>query len=88
MIRLAILLPSISVLLAACLIILIFIIALFMLDDAWVIRVTFVVCMLSLIASLTVFITDINRSLTALNVELFGHGHGDGNAAGSELLKS
>jgi len=87
LIRLAILLAAISVLLAACLIILIFIIALFKLDDAWVISLTFVACMLALIASLTVFITDINRSLTALRVELFGHGHGEGNAARSESPK-
>jgi uncharacterized membrane protein YqjE len=85
LIRLAILLASIAVLLAACLIILIFIIALFALDDAWVISLTFVACMLSLIASLTVFITDINRSLCALKVELFGHAHDGGSTGGGEL---
>ena len=72
-IRLAILLASISVLCAACLIILLFVIALFKLDDAWVISVVFVACLLSLIASLAAFITDINRSLAAFKVELFGH---------------
>jgi len=77
-IRLSILLASISVLCAACLIILIFIIALFKLDDAWVISVVFLACLLSLIASLIVFITDINRSLAAFKVELFGHGRDSG----------
>jgi hypothetical protein len=73
-IRLSILLAAISVLCAACLIILIFVIALLKLDDAWVISVTFSVGMLSLVASLAVFILDINRSLSAFRVELFGPG--------------
>jgi hypothetical protein len=72
LIRLSILLASISLLFAACLIILIFVIALFKLDDAWVISLAFAGCLLSLIASLAVFITDINRSLAALKLELFG----------------
>jgi len=78
LIRLAILLASISVLLAACLIILIFLTALFRLDDAWLISLVFAACLLSLIASLAVFITDINRSLSALKLELFGHRHDAG----------
>jgi uncharacterized membrane protein YqjE len=73
LIRLAILLASISVLFAACLIILIFVTALFKLDDAWLISLVFAACLLSLIASLAAFITDINRSLSALKLELFGH---------------
>ena len=73
-IRLSILLASVSVLCAACLIILLFVIALLKLDDAWVISMTFVAGMLSLIASLVVFITDINLSLAAFRVELFGPG--------------
>ena len=73
LIRLAILLASISVFFAACLIILIFVTALFKLDDAWLISLVFAGCLLSLIASLTAFITDINRSLAALKLELFGH---------------
>jgi len=80
-IRLSILLASVSLLCAACLIILIFIIALFKLDDAWVISLVFLACMSSLIASLIVFITDINRSLAAFKVELFGHGRDSGAAA-------
>ena len=73
LIRLAILLASISVLLAACLIILIFVTALFKLENAWLISLIFAACLLSLIASLAVFITDIDRSLAALKLELFGH---------------
>jgi hypothetical protein len=81
LIRLAILLASVSVLFAACLIILIFVTALFRLDDAWLISVVFAACLLSLIASLAVFITDINRSLSALKLELFGHQHDAGTPA-------
>ena len=77
LIRLAILLASISVLLAACLIILIFVTALFRLDDAWLVSLVFAACLLSLIASLAVFITDINRSLAALKLELFGYHRDD-----------
>ena len=73
LIRLAILFASISVLCAALLIITLFIMALFGLEDAWLISVIFVGCMLSLIASLAAFITDINRSLSAFRVELYGH---------------
>jgi hypothetical protein len=73
LIRLSILLAAISVLFAACLIILIFIVALFKLEDAWVLSLTFAACLVSLVASLLAFITDINRSLKALKVELFGH---------------
>ena len=78
LIRLAILLASVSVLLAACLIILIFVTALFRLENAWFVSLVFAACLLSLIASLTVFITDINRSLSALKLELFGHHHDEG----------
>jgi hypothetical protein len=87
-IRLSILLAAVSVLCAALLIILIFIIALLKLDDAWLLSVVFVACMVSLIASLFVFITDINRSLAAFKVELFGHGRDSGAAerAAAELV--
>ena len=78
LIRLSILLAAISVLFAACLIILIFVTALFKREDAWVITLTFAACLVSLIASLLAFITDINRSLKALKVELFGQVTGAG----------
>ncbi len=72
-IRLAIMLASVSLLLAACLVILIFVSALFKLDDAWLLSLMFAACMLALVGSLAVFILDINRSLAAFKVELFGH---------------
>ena len=84
LIRLAILLASVSVLLAACLIILIFVTALFRLENAWFVSLVFAACLLSLIASLTVFITDINRSLAALKLELFGHRPDDHSPKGVE----
>ncbi|GAB4544532.1 MAG: DUF2721 domain-containing protein [Anaerolineales bacterium] len=72
LIRKAILFASVSVLCAALLIIILFITALFGVEDAWLISVIFVVSMLSLIASLVTFITDINKSLSAFKVELYG----------------
>ena len=71
LIRLSILLAAISVLSAAVLIIVLFITALFNIQDAWLISILFVTCLLSLIGSLIVFITDINRSLAAFKVELY-----------------
>ena len=71
LIRLSILMASTSLLCAACLIIALFITALFKLEDAWLISALFVTCLLSLIGSLLAFITDINRSLTAFKVELY-----------------
>ena len=71
LIRLSILLAAISVLSAAVLIIVLFITALFNIQDAWLISILFVTCLLSLIGSLIVVITDINRSLAAFKVELY-----------------
>ncbi len=71
LIRVSILLASTSVLFAAFLIIVLFITALFKIEDAWLISILFVTCLLSLIGSLIVFITDINRSLSAFKVELY-----------------
>ena len=73
LIRLSILFAAISLLCAALLIIILFITALFGIEDAWLLSLIFVVCMGSLIASLIVFITDINRSLSAFKVELYGY---------------
>jgi len=73
LIRLSILFASISLLCAALLIIMLFITALFGIEDAWLLSIIFVACMGSLIASLVVFITDINRSLSAFKVELYGY---------------
>jgi hypothetical protein len=71
LIRVSILLASTSVLCAACLIIVLFITALFKFEDAWLVSILFVTCLLSLIGSLIAFITDINRSLSAFKVELY-----------------
>lgn len=71
LIRVSILLASTSVLFAAFLIIVLFITALFKIEDAWLISILFAACLLSLIGSLIAFITDINRSLTAFKVELY-----------------
>ena len=74
LIRMSILFGAVSVLCAALLIIALFITALFGLEDAWLISVIFICCMLSLIASLLSFIRDINQSLSAFKVELYGYG--------------
>lgn len=70
LIRRAIILASFSALCAASLTIALFLTALFKLDEAWVIGALFVGCMVCLIASLIVFIQDINQSLGALKLEL------------------
>jgi len=70
--RLSITLAASSALLAAMLIIAIFSAALFHLESGWVIGVLFVLCMASLVLSLIAFIQDVNRSLSALRLELAG----------------
>lgn len=70
LIRRAIYLASISVLLAAVLVIVLFFTALFQLHAAWLVALLFIACMLSLIGSLVAFIRDIDRSLHALKLEL------------------
>jgi hypothetical protein len=73
LIRQSILFAAVSVLCAALLIIALFVTALLGLEDAWIISIIFVICLSSLIASLISFITDINRSLSAFRVELYGY---------------
>jgi hypothetical protein len=68
--RQAIALAGLSVLLAAVLVILLFLTALLRLEIAWLIALCFISGMLALIASLTIFIGDVNRSLLALNFEI------------------
>ena len=70
MIRLAIALASFSALTAAILIIVLFSTALWQIGSAGVIVALFMVCMVSLIGSLVIFIRDINQSLSALKLEL------------------
>lgn len=70
LIRRAILYASVSVLLAALLVIVLFIIALLNLQSAWLVSILFIGCMLALIISLIAFIQDINLSLVALKREI------------------
>ncbi|MDA1277915.1 MAG: DUF2721 domain-containing protein [Verrucomicrobia bacterium] len=70
LIRLAIILASLSALSAAILIIVLFLTALWSLEAAWFIGILFTVSMSCLILSLIVFIHDTNQSLTALKMEL------------------
>jgi hypothetical protein len=69
-IRKSIFLASLSLLLAACLIITLFAAALMRWDAGGVIVCLFVGCLGSLIGSLILFIRDINQSLAALRLEL------------------
>lgn len=66
----AITLSGVSVLLASLLIITLFVTALFRLEDAWLISILFIGCMLSLIGSIIAFIRDVDKSLVALRLEL------------------
>jgi len=70
LIRLAISLASWSALLAALLIILIFVTALLCIECAWLVGTFFILCLLCLIGSLVVFMKDINLTLDALKLEL------------------
>jgi hypothetical protein len=67
--RQAIILASISALLAALLIISLFLVALLRLDAGWLILLLFIGCLASLIGSLVISIRDINQSLHALKLE-------------------
>jgi hypothetical protein len=69
-IRKSIIYAAVSVLLAACLIITLFVAALLGLDAAGVIVFLFVGCLTALIYSLLLFIWDINQSLAALKLEM------------------
>ena len=70
LIRLAIALAAGSALLAAVLIVLLFVAALLQLHSAVAIELLFILCVASLGGSLAVFIHDINQSLAALRLEL------------------
>ena len=70
MIRLSIALASASALFAALLIIVLFVTALLQMETAWLICTLFIFCLACLIASLMVFIHDINQGLMALKLEL------------------
>ena len=68
--RLSILLASMSVLCVAVLIIVLFLTVLMRIELAWLVSGLFIGSMLLLIGSLVVLIHDINRSLAALKLEL------------------
>jgi hypothetical protein len=70
LLRLTIALSGMSVLLAAVLIIALFLSALLGMDNGVVIILIFIACLGSLIGSLTTFIYDIHLSLVALKLEL------------------
>jgi hypothetical protein len=68
--RRAITAASVSVLLAALLIITLFFTALFSLEDAWLIAVLFTGALLALIVSLIAFLRDLNESLLAFKLDI------------------
>ena len=70
MIRMSITLAALSALLAAGLIVTLFVTALLQWQNGWLVSLIFIACMISLIASLVAFIRDINLSLLALKLEL------------------
>ncbi len=70
LVRLAIILASLSVLLAAVLIIALFLAALLRWEIGMLVVILFVGCMAALIGSVSVFIADINLSLSALSLEV------------------
>jgi hypothetical protein len=69
-IRKAIILSTISVLLAACLIIALFGATLLRLDAGWLVACLFTGCLAALIWSLLLFLMDINQTLLALKLEI------------------
>jgi len=79
LIRLSIIAAAISVLMAAVLIISLFLSALLKVEVGWLISVVFIVGMVALIISLVAFIQDIHLSLMALKLEL-GHEKPSGTA--------
>ena len=72
LVRMAIVFGCVSVLLAAALVIVLFVAALARLEIAWVVVGIFTACLLTLIASLVVFLQEIDSSLEALHFDLFG----------------
>jgi hypothetical protein len=70
LVRAAITLTALSALFAALLVVILFVTALFGLDDAWLIGLLFVMDMACLIFGLVYFLQDVNLSLEALRLEL------------------
>ncbi|HVO11879.1 MAG TPA: DUF2721 domain-containing protein [Vicinamibacteria bacterium] len=72
LVRLSITFASLSLLLAAILIVTLFLTALLGWENATLLAGLFIACMLMLVVSILVFIRDINLSLAALKLELGG----------------
>lgn len=70
LIQISIIMAALSVLLAAVLIITLFLTALMKIESGFLIIAIFICCMISLIVSLAAFIRDIQLSLQALKLEL------------------
>ena len=70
LLRQAITLATLSVLLAAILVITLFLVALLRREIGILVVILFICCMLSLIAALIAFLRDVNLSLAALRLEL------------------
>ena len=70
LLRRAITFATLSVLLAAVLIISLFITAVFQLEDAWLIGILFVSALTSLIVSLVAFLQDLDQSLVAFKLDI------------------
>lgn len=70
LLRMSIALAAISVLLAAVLVIALFLFALLKLDEPYVVVLLFIACLSTLIVSLFYFLRDINLSLLALEREI------------------
>ena len=70
LIRMSITLAALSALLAAGLVVTLFVTALLQWQNGWFASIIFIACMVSLIVSLVAFLRDINLSLHALKLEL------------------
>ena len=70
LIRMSIILAALSVLLAAVLIITLFLTALMRIENAFLVILLFISCMISLILSLAAFIREIQLSLQALKLDV------------------
>ena len=90
LIRTAIAFATASALLAVVLVIALFVTALVGVPATAVIATLFIACLMALVVSLAIFLHDVNRSLTALRLELTSHGidqahFGGGVASGADV---
>lgn len=70
LLRSAITFATLSILLAAALIIALFFTAVFQIENAWLVLLLFVSSMGSLIVSLIIFLLDLNQSLIAFKLDI------------------